>query len=1034
MINTNHSINDERKQTFFTPKSNQADQHLKQSYPKSNNTYVHQNISKDVFYFYNPVISTSQCNEFQGTSDEKKIILEMTEEWNKRLSISDLCQKWKKTRPIQKEMSTLLIILFNVQGLNTHMTDVNILLNEHKPHIFILTGVGAASKQLPQFNGYDGMAQIGTNAYGGVAILYQKHLKCKMIEKELNFLLIELQTPTIPVYIGAIYVPPGSLPPFNIFNNCASKPFYIFGDFNAKHTYWNCNENNTSGVHIIDWIEETGNDLILPTTPTSKRSKSIIDFGITHDSNGWSTEVLREGTSDHWPILLQSPIPIENTLMYKETNWKIFKFFLSITAQYWNSLVYNFDTETFFSLFSSFLQSLHDRCSKYKSIDKFRPPWPPSLVLLARTVNKYRRSYRRSKTSAHLERLLIWKEIFQEERALYMEHKRAKKVEWLKEGNNIWKYVKNTFRPFMPSFKGLTIENDKITDPKKIVDVLANHYEEHFQQPQHDENNLKHINAINVFENLQYLPAIPLEQIKYQEVLREWKNLSPKKSTDSAGTSAFILKQLPDEYIQIMTVLFNKCSQEGSFPSIGKIAKVICLSKEGLYPTTKKLRPISLLPNIAKWFERIIHQRIIKWSKDQNIAIDEQSGFMQGRRLQTRILSLVENLRLTIAACNRPALTLFVDFLSAFDRMWHPALIKTLNDLQMPIGLLKWIHTWLRDRYLYISYAEENSRVIKMDVGAPQGSVLAATLFRLHVHNLPEYFFNLMVHMFADDLAIVLVGSLEKRFSQNITELEIIAQKAMKQLETFSNEYLLPVNVNKTKALLVHSVVSPSLPRLTYKNEEIEFVKSFKYLGVHITTKLGWGKYIQDRVTTIRRIYKGLKLILKKIPLKLISQRRKVFLAYALPHFCWLFSTWFYFTENQQKYIDHVYCSGIRMVYVLHGWDDTTTMILSREKSLYDYIYTYWIKLSFHLERSQEALSFQQSWQAFNIITSNNKSWYKSMGFRKNSKFPNRLEKRAQHTLNEWKKFETIHRKQFESFRRNTQYLNLFIYKYLLPP
>jgi len=36
--------------------------------------------------------------------------------------------------------------------------------------------------------------------------------------------------------------------------------------------------------------------------------------------------------------------------------------------------------------------------------------------------------------------------------------------------------------------------------------------------------------------------------------------------------------------------------------------------------------------------------------------IDEQSGFTAGRRHQTKNLSLVENLRLTVAACNRLAL------------------------------------------------------------------------------------------------------------------------------------------------------------------------------------------------------------------------------------------------------------------------------------------------------------------------------------------------------------------------------------------
>ncbi len=62
------------------------------------------------------------------------------------------------------------------------------------------------------------------------------------------------------------------------------------------------------------------------------------------------------------------------------------------------------------------------------------------------------------------------------------------------------------------------------------------------------------------------------------------------------------------------------------------------------------------------------------------------------------------------------------------------------------------------------------TRIILMRIGASQGSIMAATLFRLHVHFLP--FFSLTSHMFADDLAIQISGDLEKRFSLNVMELE----------------------------------------------------------------------------------------------------------------------------------------------------------------------------------------------------------------------------------------------------------------------
>jgi hypothetical protein len=127
---------------------------------------------------------------------------------------------------------------------------------------------------------------------------------------------------------------------------------------------------------------------------------------------------------------------------------------------------------------------------------------------------------------------------------------------------------------------------------------------------------------------------------------------------------------------------------------------------------------------------------------------------------------------------------------------------------------------------------------IDIFVGTPQGSVLAATLFRLHVYFLPSIFMNLTCYLFADDLAIVISGALENKFSKTIVELEKQAEVTMKVLEKYANDNLLPVNTNKTNPLLVHDVVVPSYPKVKYKVMKIDFVKRFKYLGVDITVTI----------------------------------------------------------------------------------------------------------------------------------------------------------------------------------------------------
>lgn len=246
-------------------------------------------------------------------------------------------------------------------------------------------------------------------------------------------------------------------------------------------------------------------------------------------------------------------------------------------------------------------------------------------------------------------------------------------------------------------------------------------------------------------------------------------------------------------------------------------------------------------------------------------------------------------------------------------------------------------------------------------------------------------------------------------------------------LEKYSENNLLPVNINKTKALLSHNVIAPKVPKIEYKNQQIDFVRSFKYLGITISQKLGWGSYIDSK---IKKTYNAMKALFHNIPKKEMSLRRRIFLAFSLPHFIWLITTCFFFSENQKQKINKIYITRLKIVYGLYGWDDFTTLILSQEKTLQDYIYSYWPKLSLHLEKSLEATSYQHTWTTFLTLTTLDKSQYKNLGYRKNSKFLNRLVERVKHSKNDWLKFEINHVPQHEVFMKSTYYLNMFIYKY----
>ena len=99
------------------------------------------------------------------------------------------------------------------------------------------------------------------------------------------------------------------------------------------------------------------------------------------------------------------------------------------------------------------------------------------------------------------------------------------------------------------------------------------------------------------------------------EVKKVVFKFNSKKSSTYGAIPAKILKQTIEIYLEYLTNTINHPLNEFTFPDILKQSEVIPVHKK-FHPLQKEnYRPMSLLPNKSKVFERIIYKQI----KSQNV-------------------------------------------------------------------------------------------------------------------------------------------------------------------------------------------------------------------------------------------------------------------------------------------------------------------------------------------------------------------------------------------------------------------------------
>ena len=226
--------------------------------------------------------------------------------------------------------------------------------------------------------------------------------------------------------------------------------------------------------------------------------------------------------------------------------------------------------------------------------------------------------------------------------------------------------------------------------------------------------------------------------------------LDKSKATGLDKISAKLLRYCPDLLSESLTVIFNCSFNTGIFPDEWKCSKVIPLFKHGERRDLNNYRPISIIPVVAKVFERIIYDQMYVFLTDNNLLCNSQSGFRCLHSTVTALLESTNNCAYNIDQ-GRVNAVVFLDLKKAFDTVNDGILLSKLNAYGLAGAVFNWFKSYLSDRTqkCYVNGHLSNNRTLLC--GIPQGTILGPLLFLLYINDLPNCIEHSQARMYADD-------------------------------------------------------------------------------------------------------------------------------------------------------------------------------------------------------------------------------------------------------------------------------------------
>ena len=188
--------------------------------------------------------------------------------------------------------------------------------------------------------------------------------------------------------------------------------------------------------------------------------------------------------------------------------------------------------------------------------------------------------------------------------------------------------------------------------------------------------------------------------------------------------------------------IYNAVVEEGRWPSPWLTEYVNVIPKNNVPESPADCRNLSCTNFLSKVLERIV----LRWAQQQVMPGHNQYGGQRGCATAHFLADILDQITDHLEDQRAAAILTSIDYSKAFNRLEHGAVLRAFKRAGASSQILSVLASFLIGRSMKVRVGSEWSSCRKVNVGAPQGSVLGTYIFNVGTDTLEQDFEEIQEH------------------------------------------------------------------------------------------------------------------------------------------------------------------------------------------------------------------------------------------------------------------------------------------------